>query len=260
MMINVIASGSRGNCYLLEGEKEALIIEAGVRFNAVQRAIEYRTHKIAGLLVTHEHLDHSKYIDQFVRRGIDVYANQETIKKVFAKYRQEPVDMTSKTKPCYKPCFFHLLKENEVEKIGKFFVQPFRVEHDVPCFGFYIVHPECGNIVFITDFYRCDYNFPSVNHWIIEANFSKSLLYNNLENGVIPPFVVNRLIKSHSEIHNTCDFLLSQDLSDSETIILIHLSQNNSDETLFKEKIERATGVPVQIAKPGALIFFQSKN
>jgi phosphoribosyl 1,2-cyclic phosphodiesterase len=250
MMMNVIASGSSGNCYLLEGEKEALVIEAGVRFNTVQRAIEYRTHKISGLLVTHEHLDHSKYIDQFVRRGIDVYANQETMAKVF---------MTLKAKACHKNGMFHLLKENEVEKIGKFFVQPFRVKHDVPCFGFYIIHPECGNIVFITDFSNCDYNFPGVNHWIVEANFSKFLLYNNLEKGVIPPAIVNRLVKSHSEIHNTCDFLLSQDLSDSETITLIHLSQNNSDETLFEEKVKRATGVPVQIAKPGALIFFQSK-
>jgi phosphoribosyl 1,2-cyclic phosphodiesterase len=251
MVMNVIASGSSGNCYLLEGEREALVIEAGVRFNTVQRAIEYRTHKISGLLVTHEHLDHSKYIDQFVRRGIDVYANQETMAKVF---------ITLKAKACHKNGMFHLLKENEVEKIGKFFVQPFKVEHDVPCYGFYIIHPECGNIVFITDFFRCDYNFPCVNHWVVEANFSKVLLYNNLEKEVLPPFFGNRLTRSHMEINHACNFLSSQDLSDSETITLIHLSSQNSNEVLFEEKVKRATGVPVKIAKPGALIFFQPKN
>ena len=39
MKLKIISTGSQGNCYILENEQEALIIEAGVKFIEVKKAI-----------------------------------------------------------------------------------------------------------------------------------------------------------------------------------------------------------------------------
>lgn len=42
MQLKVLASGSKGNCYLLYTDKGIVILEAGVRWQEVLKAIEYR--------------------------------------------------------------------------------------------------------------------------------------------------------------------------------------------------------------------------
>lgn len=40
MRLKVLGSGSSGNCYILENENEALIIEAGLPFMEVKKAVK----------------------------------------------------------------------------------------------------------------------------------------------------------------------------------------------------------------------------
>lgn len=62
MMLKVLGSSSQGNCYILENESEALILEAGIKFQDVKKALNWNITKVKGCLVTHRHGDHSKYI------------------------------------------------------------------------------------------------------------------------------------------------------------------------------------------------------
>ena len=62
MMLKVLGSSSQGNCYILENESEALILEAGIKFQDVKKALNWNIAKVKGCLVTHRHGDHSKYI------------------------------------------------------------------------------------------------------------------------------------------------------------------------------------------------------
>lgn len=48
MRLIVLGSNSLGNCYILENKKEALIIEAGVPFQEVKKAMNYDIGKIVG--------------------------------------------------------------------------------------------------------------------------------------------------------------------------------------------------------------------
>ena len=43
MVLKVLGSGSSGNCYILESDTEALIIEAGVPFLDVKKALDFPT-------------------------------------------------------------------------------------------------------------------------------------------------------------------------------------------------------------------------
>ena len=56
MFIKCLGSSSAGNCYLLEDDNEILILEAGISFKEVKKAIDFRVEKIKGVLVSHEHL------------------------------------------------------------------------------------------------------------------------------------------------------------------------------------------------------------
>lgn len=56
MNLKIINSGSIGNCYILENQNEALIIEAGVKFLEIKKALNYDIGKIQGCLISHEHL------------------------------------------------------------------------------------------------------------------------------------------------------------------------------------------------------------
>lgn len=62
MELKVLGSSSSGNCYIIDNGKEALILEAGVRFQEVKKALGYNLRKVVGCLITHRHQDHAKYI------------------------------------------------------------------------------------------------------------------------------------------------------------------------------------------------------
>ena len=51
----VVGSSSRGNCYALDSGDEILLLEAGVRYSTMQKAINYKTDKIVGVCISHAH-------------------------------------------------------------------------------------------------------------------------------------------------------------------------------------------------------------
>ena len=80
MELKVLGSSSSGNCYILDNGNEALILEAGIRFADVKKALGYNIRKVAGCLITHRHNDHAKYIKNMVENGIhNIYGNDTSI-------------------------------------------------------------------------------------------------------------------------------------------------------------------------------------
>ena len=53
MTLTVLSSGSSGNCYVIQNETEALIIEAGVPFKEVKKALDFNVMKIKGVIASH---------------------------------------------------------------------------------------------------------------------------------------------------------------------------------------------------------------
>jgi phosphoribosyl 1,2-cyclic phosphodiesterase len=54
--LKVISSCSKGNCYVLESDAGSLLIECGVPFNQIQKAVNFDISNIQGCLISHEHL------------------------------------------------------------------------------------------------------------------------------------------------------------------------------------------------------------
>lgn len=229
MELKVIGTGSKGNSYALIGERETLLIEAGMNTKEVLRSLSFDLSKVAGCIITHSHKDHAGHAKTIANRGIDLYASKQTYKEI---------GITKN----------HRTKEIEAKKaftVGGFRIMPFSVNHDVECLGFLIDHEECGRLLFITDTYYCRYKFNNLNNIVIEANYSDKIIDKKLKQ---QGFLRDRIIKSHFSLENCIELLKANDLSKVNNIVLIHLSDSNSDAELFKEEVQKAAGVNTTIA------------
>lgn len=239
MLLKVIKTGSKGNCYVLQSENGSLIIEAGVHPKEVKKALNFNL-KNANCIVSHAHGDHSNHIKGFLESGIRVYASR----------------FTHEVKGTHHHFRASFLVENKTVRIGEFKVLPFEVEHDVPCFGFLIEHKECGKVLFLTDTSYCEYTFNGLNNIIIEANHSQEIME---ETGVMS-FLKDRVVLSHMNINTCKELLQANDLSMVSNIVLIHLSDSNSNSEEFRNQIERSTGVNTIVAENGMVINFNKHS
>jgi len=232
-MVNIktLSSGSKGNAYLLEDEHSSLLLECGINFRNIQIATDFKASEIVGCLLTHEHKDHSKGLKDVLKNGIDVYASKGTI---------EAEKITH-----------HRLKSIQARKqfnIGNWTILPFEVEHDAKePFG-YLIANGTEKVLFATDTYYVRFKFKGLTHIMIECNYSLDILNDNIESGRVSAILKRRLMKSHFSLENVIEFLKANDLSQLKEVHLLHLSDNNSDENLFKRKVQEVTGVPVYIA------------
>ena len=240
MQLIVLGSSSKGNCYLLQNDSDTLIIECGVSINDIKKALNFSFDNVAGCIVSHEHGDHAKSIVDVLKIGIAVYTSRGTMRALDLDVRHHRL---------------HTIKEGEEFKVKSFKVKPFRIEHDVAePLGFIIYHPECGSVLFITDSYYVKDTFKNIHNIIIEANFSQEIIEERVRNGASPDFLRNRIFKSHMSIETCKKTLLANDLSKVQNIVLIHLSDGNSNAAQFKQIIQSATGKRVYVADAGDVI------
>lgn len=212
-------------------------MEAGVSFKEIKRALSFRLAPLVGCLVTHRHRDHSESILELLRAGRHVFALED----VFESF---PLPSGLKS-------FQHPLKVGRGVKLGGFKVLPFEVHHDVPCVGFYIQHPEMGRLIFITDFYKLDFSLPPAEHLLLEANYSEEILSRNIDEGKTPLPQRKRLFASHMELEDLLGILREAPLGETREIILLHLSDGNAHEEVFRQRVMRETGLPCYIAGQG---------
>jgi phosphoribosyl 1,2-cyclic phosphodiesterase len=232
MKLTVIGSGSKGNCYILRDSEEALIIECGVPFDEVKKAMNYDLKTVCGILVTHEHKDHCKGVPDALTAGQEVFATKGTIDGLGIKSHR--LNVITINVPFY---------------VGNFKVIPFKVMHDAkePC-GFFINHTKIGNLLFITDTYYVPNRFANVNNIMIESNYCDKIIDSKEKTN---RFVRDRVIQSHMSLKTCKEFLAANDLTKVNNIVLIHLSDSNSDARRFKKEISELTGKNVSIAESG---------
>lgn len=233
-MINIktLASGSSGNAYLIDDGHSQLLLECGINFKDIQIAMDFKTSKLAGCLISHEHKDHSKSLKDVLKAGINVYTSQGTIDAEGIKHHR-----------------LKTIQSKHSFSVGTWKVMPFDVEHDVnEPLGFLLMNQQGEKLLFATDTYYVRYKFKGLTHIMIECNYSTAILNSNIAAGYAPKFMKYRLEKSHFSLENVKVFLQKNDLSKVQEIHLLHLSNNNSNETEFKQVIQELTGKPVYIA------------
>jgi phosphoribosyl 1,2-cyclic phosphodiesterase len=236
MKVKVIGSSSKGNCYILETPTGSLILECGVSFKEIQKAMDFDLSRVEGVLITHEHADHSKAAVDVMKAGIDVYTSLGTA---------EVLQLTGHR--------VHTVREADQIKVGDFIILAFATQHDAAePFGYLIQYiPTREKLLFATDTYYIRYKFQRLNYILVECNYIKGILDNNIASGSVAEGMKKRLLESHFSLDNVKGFIRANDMTTVRKIVLIHLSDGNSDARRMVNEIQELSGVDTEVAEPG---------
>lgn len=80
MEIKTIASGSKGNAYVISSGRSKLLLECGINFDIVRKALNFDLSAVEGCLISHEHGDHVAGVKKMLRTSsIKIYASEGTL-------------------------------------------------------------------------------------------------------------------------------------------------------------------------------------
>lgn len=245
MELRVVGSGSSGNAYVLLAREAALLIECGLPYrDAILPALDFERRKLQGCIVSHAHKDHAKFVRNILGDAVHCYMPQDLYKM------------------CNLSRYAHYAEVGKVIKVGEFAVLPFECRHDVECNGYVISHPEMGIALFATDtgLIPADLSAFAFSHILIEANYGESIMHEKMEQdeSLVPHF--RHVMRGHLSIEGSIQYLHTLDLHQCETITLIHLSTENSNEKEFVAQTQKEFPlVRVQVAHAGDKFNFNKK-
>lgn len=241
MKIQVLGTGSAGNCYKVEIGKATLLLECGLPFKVIQRKLGFKLSDIDACLVTHEHMDHAKAVKDLMKAGVDCYMTKGTAEALELKGHR-----LNTFRPFEKARYYS-------EELKDVIILPFEAVHDVAePVSYYIrtfsMTEKIESMVFVTDTAYLKYQLPICDVLMIECNYVKSVLDKQVEDGKLNINLRNRIVKNHLSLETLVEALKAANLSRCKQIYLMHLSDGNSDEELIKRTIQETTGVEVVVA------------
>lgn len=220
MKINVIASGSKGNCTIVNS---AVMLDAGVTLKTIQKALNYDLPDC--LLVTHEHQDHANFntIKEFLLRGVDVFMTAGTCNALGLQ-------------PSYN---LHLMNWLPV-KVGEYTFTAVPVQHDAAQPAAFSVTYGDERLLYLTDAKDVPL-FGDFTHLVIEANFFES----SLQSSSIDDKQRQRIFDNHLSIERLAQYLKDNPCNTLSEVHLIHVSSRHGDPDAFKAIVEKIVNVPV---------------
>lgn len=226
MNIKTIASGSSGNCYVIESEGQRLLIECGVSVAEIRLELNFDLSSVVGCLVSHEHRDHCKAAKELAERtSVHMYGPKSV---------RDALGIT----------VYNVMTEN-YHMIAPFLIKPCLVEHDgeMECFAYLIIVNDDDILFYISDAAAVPFVISPITHLMIETNHS----FAKLTESSMDPVLRQRIWNTHIDIDSAVRF--ARDHRDSlKEVHLLHLSDKHSDEELFARRMREAVGVPVYIA------------
>lgn len=229
MDIQIIGSGSSGNSYTISDGRTRLMLDCGLPLAKLQAATGYTISGLDACLITHSHQDHCKAHKDLARLGVDLYAHPDTIREMKAQGHR-----------------YKAIQHGTQFNVGTFDILPFDLVHDVTNTGWLCQSRETGEkLVYVTDTMYLPYRFRGITHWMIECNNDLEAMEENVEAGTLNRGLKHRIQKSHLSIDTLLGIFQANDMAQAEQIYLLHLSDDNSREAEFLDRVVKATGAQV---------------
>ena len=216
------SSGSSGNCYLIKSENTAVLVDAGISGKKIFEglaATETSREKLAALLITHEHSDHTKSIKTLLKKekSLKAYANAMTWGQIDCQISDEQKK---------------IFETGESFLIGDIQVRTFRVSHDAADPVGYTFFSGGKQISIVTDTGCMSEDIileiKEADLLILEANHDVDML----KIGRYPWFLKQRVLGEEGHLSNTAAGetilrLLSENNKERQ-VLLAHLSKENN--------------------------------
>jgi hypothetical protein len=229
-------SSSTGNLYTVTAANgKRLLIDPGVTWKRLQKALNFKLGGIEAALISHEHLDHCKAVKDVMRNGIDCYSSAGTWRAL---------DMAEARRA-------KIIESGVKVKLDSFHVLPFKISHgDSPePLGFVVREVEtCEYLLFVTDFFCLEQEFAiqlngerqliPFSIIAIACNFNGDLLRAAVDAGTIHEKVAKRIVNSHPSQYAVKLYLDEHcNLDKIREIHLLHMSGSNIDKASAREYV-----------------------
>lgn len=237
MRVGALRSGSSGNLYFVEQDRERLLVDCGVNGKTAAGALAEsgiptdQLTSLAGILLTHEHSDHLAGVGVLMRRfHLPLYTNRETFEKASSSLGRIDLNLV------------HFLTPGLPAEIGSFQVTPFSISHDAANPVGYTVAVEDKKVAFCTDLGQVTETVKTAvaksQVVFLEANYDPTLL----EEGAYPYYLKTRIRGQKGHLSNQMAGELAVYLVEQGTkhVILSHLSRENNFPILALETVEKS--------------------
>ena len=222
-------SGSSGNSSLIEAGGVRLLVDAGLTGKAIAdalRSISIDPDSISGILVTHDHVDHTKGIGVLSRKyNIPVYANAGTYAAMAPIVKE--IDFAN----------VRLFRTDEDFYIGELNVLPFKTPHDAAESVGFAFTEGSNKLCCMTDigvFRESMFAAAAGSQLVfIEANHDVRML----KNGPYPYVLKQRILSEsgHLSNENCGKALVRLHETGVRFAVLAHLSkENNTEEKAYR--------------------------
>lgn len=232
LRFSVLASGSTGNAFYIESDKERILVDAGLsgkQLDQLFEKVQVDPSRLTGILVTHEHSDHIKGLGIIARKyNLPIYANEKTWHAMEGSIGKLSLDQK-----------FHFGME-EVKTFGDIDVESFGVSHDAAQPMFYTFRHDGKKVALVTDLgyvsERIKKTVEDADAYIFEANHDVSML----RMGRYPWNVKRRILGDSGHVSNEDCGLALTDIIGNRTkrIYLAHLSLDNNMKDLARMSVD----------------------
>ena len=239
---------------MLESEHTTLLIDAGLgkkeilrRFEALGRA---RPQRVDGILITHEHTDHSTGLAQMAREWrCPAYLTEPTHRELLKMFPEGPFQKIERIEYIQAGCQF---------EIGDIEVNPFVIPHDAVDPVGYAFRSSGVKVAIATDLgylpELVKQHLRGADCLVLESNHDLDML----KVGPYPWYIKQRVMSRTGHLSN---HVVSEFLSDTEVfdgwashVVLAHLSEQNNTPDIAQISAEQAlAGRDSSFAFSGAL-------
>ncbi|MBQ9392891.1 MAG: MBL fold metallo-hydrolase [Oscillospiraceae bacterium] len=247
--LHTIASGSEGNCLLLEADGTRLLLDAGISCRRICAALDelgLSARELDAVLITHAHSDHTAGLDTLCRRfDVPLYASAPTARQIC--YRTAGLDRR-----------IIPVAPGDRFSVGAAEITVFPLSHDAA--GAVDYRVDCGGASFgaltdtgvVTDEARSA--LEGVSLLLLESNHDVELL----RSGPYPYPLKERILSAQGHLCNAdaAAFAAHMARCGTRQFVLAHLSKENNTPVLALEAVCAAlegTGAAVDVAPRGAV-------
>lgn len=229
MRVTILASGSSGNVVLLQAGETSILIDIGLsakKINDLLKIHAVESNSLAGILLTHEHGDHTKGLRVFcANSSVPVFTNPLTADSL----KRSGVSAN-----------WNLFASGAEFQIGDLRVLPFSVPHDAADpVGFVFRHEESSFAV-LTDLGYATKQVVNcvqgVSALLIETNHDETMLQNDTKR---PWAVKQRILSRHGHLSNVAaaDIVANVATPQLRHVLLGHISEDCNSSTLATQAV-----------------------
>ncbi len=237
--ISILASGSAGNATLLQTGRTCLLIDAGLGRRETLRRLETlgtRPERIDGILISHEHTDHTTGLSVLSRQWhATTYLTEATHQEI---ERAMPEDAGKKIE-----CIEHICAGDRFT-IGDIEVCAYTIPHDAADPIGFSFRSNGSKVALVTDLgyltQLVKQHLRGADCLILESNHDVEML----KVGPYPWHIKQRVMSrtGHLSNHTVSEFLADPEAFDGRArfLVLAHLSENNNNPDLARLSAEEA--------------------